>query len=413
MGKIAPISAKYIVHAEIQIEGVVEKPDVIGAIFGQTEGLLGTDLELRELQNSGRIGRIDANLDVKGGKTTGEIIIPSSMDKSETAIIAAALETIDRIGPCNSKIKVTAVEDVRVSKRQYLLDRAKFILKEMINKKIPDSLEISEEVKKSVRALEVEEWGPDRLAAGPGIKELEEIIVVEGRADVVNLLRNGFKNVIALNGTSVPKSLIPLTKQKTTTLFLDGDRGGDLILKGAFDVGMSVDFVARAPSGREVEELTQKEINQGLRAKIPVEQVSPPKVVPTTSTSTQTQRNVERQDTRKDTRRTTSSQKTYKRKVSLDSDRKEAFKKVLDEIIGSRAAAILDDNLSVLGKLPVGEISKTLQNFKGAEAVILDGEIPPKVLESAEKANVKYLVAKDSDLKSRRLKVVTEEDMKN
>ena len=57
MGKISPVSAKYIVHSSINIDGVVDRPDVIGAIFGQTEGLLGADLELRELQRSGRIGR--------------------------------------------------------------------------------------------------------------------------------------------------------------------------------------------------------------------------------------------------------------------------------------------------------------------------------------------------------------------
>src|SRR3989344_370152 len=101
MGKISPVSAKYIIHSQIQIEGVVDRPDVIGAIFGQTEGLLGADLELRELQRGGRIGRIDVKTEIKAGKTAGEIIVPSSLDKAETAIIGAAIETIQRIGPCN------------------------------------------------------------------------------------------------------------------------------------------------------------------------------------------------------------------------------------------------------------------------------------------------------------------------
>lgn len=43
-------TAKYVVEARFTVEGVVEKPDVIGAIFGQTEGLFGPDLDLRELQ---------------------------------------------------------------------------------------------------------------------------------------------------------------------------------------------------------------------------------------------------------------------------------------------------------------------------------------------------------------------------
>src|SRR3989344_964163 len=107
MGKISPVSAKYVIQANIEIDGIVERPDVIGAIFGQTEGLLGTELELRELQRSGRIGRIDVRTEIKSGKTSGEIIIPSSLDKAETAIIAAASETIQRIGPCNARVKIS------------------------------------------------------------------------------------------------------------------------------------------------------------------------------------------------------------------------------------------------------------------------------------------------------------------
>jgi DNA primase len=71
MGKISPVSIKYIIHARLELSGVAERPDIIGAVFGQTEGLLGSDLELRELQKSGRIGRIDVKLEIKSGKTSG------------------------------------------------------------------------------------------------------------------------------------------------------------------------------------------------------------------------------------------------------------------------------------------------------------------------------------------------------
>ena len=125
MAKISQVSSKYIVHTTIEIDGIVDKPDVIGAIFGQTEGLLGADLELRELQRSGRIGRIEVNLETKSGKTSGSILIPSSLDKAETSIIGAALEVIQKIGPCSAKIKVQNIEDVRVSKRRFVIDRAK------------------------------------------------------------------------------------------------------------------------------------------------------------------------------------------------------------------------------------------------------------------------------------------------
>jgi len=231
MAKISQVSSKYIVHSIIEIEGIVDKPDVIGAIFGQTEGLLGADLELRELQRSGRIGRIEVNLETKSGKTSGSILIPSSLDKAETSIIAAALEVIQKIGPCTAKIKVQNIEDVRVSKRKFVIERAKILLKAMMDNVIPDSQELADEVAYSVRVMEIQEYGTDRLPAGPSIDESDEIIIVEGRADVLNMLKHGFKNVIAVNGTSVPSSIIELCKKKTSTLFVDGDRGGDLIIK--------------------------------------------------------------------------------------------------------------------------------------------------------------------------------------
>jgi len=40
--------AKYMIHATIKAEGTIQRKDVVGAIFGQTEGLLGEELQLRE-----------------------------------------------------------------------------------------------------------------------------------------------------------------------------------------------------------------------------------------------------------------------------------------------------------------------------------------------------------------------------
>src|SRR3989338_6978448 len=271
MGKISPVSSKYIINASIEIDGVVDRPDVIGAIFGQTEGLLGADLELRELQRSGRIGRIEVNVDTRTGKTNGTITIHSSLDKAETSIVAAALEIIQRIGPCNAKIKIQGIEDVRVTKRAFVIERAKELLKAMMEGVIPDSQELADEVSYSVRVMEVQEYGKDRLPSGPAIDESDEIILVEGRADVLNLLKHGFKNAIALNGTSVPETAIELCAKKVVTIFVDGDRGGNLIVKELTSLA-DVDFVARAPDGKEVEEITQKEIHKALRGRISGEQ---------------------------------------------------------------------------------------------------------------------------------------------
>ena len=271
MAKISPIASKYIVRSSIKIDGIVDRPDVIGAVFGQTEGLLGNDLELRELQRSGKIGRIEVNLKTQSGKTTGEIVIPSSLDKTETAIVAAALEIIQRIGPCNADIKVVAIEDVRVTKRQFVIDRAKALLADLTANTLPDSMEIATEVAESVRMMEIKGYGSDKLPAGPEIKSSEEIIVVEGRADVLMMLKHGFKNVIAMQGSSVPKTIIELSKKKSTTVFVDGDRGGDLNIRELISVA-EIDFVCKAPDGKEVEELTKKEIHKALRGRITAEQ---------------------------------------------------------------------------------------------------------------------------------------------
>ena len=222
MAKISPVSIKYIIHAKFESSGAIEKPDLIGAIFGQTEGLLGEDLEMRELQKSGKIGRIEVNVETRNGKTNGMIIIPSSLDKTETAIIGAALETIQRIGPCNSRVKVEKIEDVRISKRKFVVDRAKELLKDLMDKSIPDSQELADEVAYSVRVMEITEYGSERLPAGPAIDESDDILVVEGRADVINLLKCGFKNAIAMNGTNMPETIADLSRKKTVTLFVDG-----------------------------------------------------------------------------------------------------------------------------------------------------------------------------------------------
>lgn len=269
MGKLAQSTIKYLIEAEFKAEGIVEKPDVIGAIFGQTEGLLGQDLDLRELQRTGRIGRIDVEISNDNGKTTGKIFLPSSLDSSETALIAASLETIERIGPCAASVKVIAVKDVRLMKREFMINRAKDILGKLMTEEIPPTSALTDAIKESVKIAQIRDYFG--LPAGPEVENSDEIIIVEGRADVINLLKNGIKNVIAIEGAKIPQQIIDLTKEKITTLFVDGDRGGDLIIKEMFQVA-EIDYIAKAPQDKEVEELTKKEIFKALREKIPAEQ---------------------------------------------------------------------------------------------------------------------------------------------
>lgn len=272
MAKTYIDTVKYVVYSSVDIGGLVEKPDVVGAVFGQTEGLLGDELDLRDLQKNGRIGRIEVDLSGREGRTVGEIRIPSSLDMVETCIIAAALETVDRVGPCEARIKVGKIEDTRNSKRKVLVDRAKFLLKNLITTELPESKEISEMVRDEVKTAEVTEYGPEKLSCGPNIQRFSEITLVEGRADVINLLKNDVPNCIAIGGAKVPETVVRLSKEREVTVFLDGDRGGDIILNELVQGGVEIDFVARAPTGKEVEELTRKELIKCLRGRVPFEQ---------------------------------------------------------------------------------------------------------------------------------------------
>ncbi|OLS25908.1 MAG: DNA primase DnaG [Candidatus Heimdallarchaeota archaeon LC_3] len=267
-------TVKYLIHIKFVIAGTAEKSDIIGAIFGQTEGLLGDSMDLRELQKTSRIGRILVKLQYnkQQRKTVGIVVIPSSLDRIETSILAASLETVDRVGPCLAKIQLQKIEDVRSTKRNQIITRATQILQSWETSVAPDSQNLVEEVIKQARISAISKWGPENLPAGPGVNDSDTVILLEGRADVLNLLKYGFRNSVAVEGTNVPKSIIPLTHRKRTLVFLDGDRGGDLILKELIEL-TEIDFVARAPQGREVEELSGKEVLKALRNKIPIEQV--------------------------------------------------------------------------------------------------------------------------------------------
>jgi DNA primase len=365
MSKLAQATSKYTIVAKFEAEGTVEKPDVIGAVFGQTEGLLGPDMELRELQKTGRIGRIDVELKTVDGKTSGIIIIPSSLDSSETALIAASVETIERVGPCNAKLSIEKIEDVRTQKRKYVIDRAKDLLTKIFDEGAPDTEIITEQIKEAIRGAEIENY--QGLSAGPNIENYDSIIIVEGRADVVNLLKNGIKNVIAIEGTSIPPAIIELTKDRTTTAFLDGDRGGDLILKELISV-CEIDFVARAPHGKEVEELTKKLIYKSLREKMPANQTN--KVVKKTEREERT---------------------TRRRKPKIEADKLEKFKDVLEDLVGTRAACFLDADMEMLGRVPVKEMFSTMKGLQ-AEALVFDGDIDQKLVNQCSDRGIKYII---------------------
>lgn len=397
MGKLAQATSKYTIYAKFEADGTVEKPDVIGAVFGQTEGLLGPDMELRELQKTGRIGRIDVDMKTMSGKSSGMIIIPSSLDSSETALVAACVETIERVGPCLAKILVDKIEDTRITKRQYVVERAKELLGKMFQEDTLDSQQITEQIKEAVRTKEISEYRG--MPAGPGIQNYDEVIIVEGRADVLLLLRNGIKNVVAIGGTSVPPEIAGLTREKVTTAFLDGDRGGDLILKELQAIA-EIDFVARAPRGKEVEELQKKEIFKALRERVPTDQAKTEakngshQFEPAAQESREFKPAAERTEFKQTDR--PSMEKPQANGVKLDGDKMNAFKTVLNELVGTRAACFLDENKDILGRVPVKEMFTAMRELK-AESLVFDGDIDQKLVNQCLQNGIKYIVGMKID----------------
>ncbi len=337
------------------MEGVVEKPDVIGALFGQTEGLFAPELDLRELQKSGRIGRIEISLESKQDKTTGNINIPTSLDRVTTAIIAASIESINRVGPCKAKVILNKIEDIRDARRRIIIDRAKEVLRKWTVETMPGTDEIFREVSEMLRLARVEKYGPEGLTAGPELGSAKKIIVVEGRADVTNLLRAGIQNTIALEGAKIPQTIIKLCREREATAFLDGDRGGDLILKELQQV-TKVKYVARAPRGKEVEDLTFKEIEKALKNKVPIEKV----------------------------------------KVKKERRKKLVPKQIVEtakELSGTLEAVILDKEMKQVDRLPVRELAEKLQQMKDIDTVVFDGVITQRLVDIAAERNINYLVA--------------------
>jgi DNA primase len=411
MSKLAPASIKYVIKAEIEAQGVIEKPDVIGAVFGQTEGLLGPDLDLRELQRTGRIGRIEVNITSEKGKSYGEIIIPSSLDSAETALIAATLETIERVGPCLAKITLKSVEDTREVKRKFVVEKAKAILKELLDKSTPDINRIAEEIKQEVKTYEITSY--QGLPCGPDVLESEDIIVVEGRADVINLVKYGIKNVIAIEGSSIPDALIELSKEKTVTAFFDGDRGGLLNLKSLLETA-DVDYVALAPEGKEVEELSKKEVYKALREKISASQFK-------LEIKNENGIKKEREEIKKSAEievpikergfRQRQVTTTSQQKVSLTENEKNIFSKTLEELIGTRAACIFDSSFNILGKVPIKELQNTLKTLENPFAVVFDGKIDYKLDMIARKKGVKFLVGMEKENIKSPVIILSKEDL--
>ncbi len=371
MAKVSPVSIKYMIYASFSSQGPVEKPDVIGAIFGQTEGLLGSDLEMRELQKEGKIGRIEVDLNVVDGKSVGEIRVPSALDKSETTIIAATLETIDRIGPTEAKIEVIKIEDVRGNKRDYIVERAKKLLEGLDS----SDGDMAKSVREESRVARIGEYGEDKLPCGD--LSGNEIIVVEGRADVVNLIKNRVFNVIGMSGAKWSKDISRLSEDKELTLFVDGDRGGKLIAKNVI-ANANIVYVAVAPDGKEVEELQGKEILMSLRKRWPVQEYM-------------------RRAGRGNDDVETESSDDGGAEISLSRDEvKKKVKALYADIKDSKKALLLDSELKVVREVTAGSaLGSMMRSDVPIKAVIIDGAATSSMIDACDEKGVTYLAARN------------------
>jgi DNA primase len=381
-------TTKYLIRINLHAEGVVEKSDVVGAIFGQTEGLLGEDLDLRDLQRTGRVGRIDVQIASKKGETRGEILIASSLDRAETAILAASLETIDRVGPCVAHVSVEKIEDIRVTKRKMIVDRAKELLIDRFDEGSIDSTVLLDDVREALRVEKVGEIGPERIPAGPNVIDSDAIIIVEGRADVITLLKYGIKNAVAVEGTKVPAAIVELCQTKTATAFLDGDRGGELILRELLQVA-DIDYAAFAPRGRSVEDLSRKEMTKALRNKVPVEFVReqlaerPPEGRPPKVPSPEALQPGREKE-------------APARKREAPAKAGYTLRDHIDEVSGHGTARFISPDFSIVSEVRAGDMERSLAGIKGdVTGIVADQVVDQRLLDQVAQKGIEFILARD------------------
>jgi DNA primase len=390
---------KYHVKLKFEVDGLVEKADIIGAIFGQTEGLLGPEMNLNELQKVSKVGRIEVNVDTKSNMAKGDAIIPMSTDISTAALIAAAIESIDKVGPFQAKFVLSGIDDIRAIKKKVIVDRAKKIVQEWATKTISEGEEMLKDVYDASKPGKLTTFGKAQLACGTGVFDSDWIILVEGRADVINLLRAGFDNAIAIEGAKIDETVIKLTEGKKVIAFLDGDRAGDLILKELHGV-VNIDKVLRAPSGREVEECTPLEIAEILRDGM---QFAGANVQEMHATARQLQYPGRSQNHKKDIQEHTmeevemqsSSGERGSPGTTLLEDNAEilsAVKAVYPQINETLEAIVLDGSMKILLKVPVSDVVKKLDRTEGAKMLVLDGIVTQRLVDAADKVGIEYIV---------------------
>ena len=396
---------KYHVKLKFDVDGLVEKADIIGAIFGQTEGLLGPEMNLNELQKVSKVGRIEVNVDSKSNSARGDALIPMSTDISTAALIAAAIESIDKVGPFQAKFSLIGIDDIRAIKKKIIVDRAKKIVQEWATKTISEGEEMLKDVYDASKPGKLTTFGKAQLACGVGVYDSDWIILVEGRADVINLLRAGYDNAIAIEGAKIDETILKLTQGKRIIAFIDGDRAGDLILKELQGL-VKIDKIYRAPSGREVEECTPLEISDILKdVEEYIKNIHSIKFNP--DNQIKINNNIhnsvnQNQINHIDTKYLTNNQQD-KVNMEISNTNKPAtinegdevistIKQVFPEINETLEAMIFDKSLKTILKVPVSDIVKKVFDIKGGKLLVMDGIITQRLVEAANKAEIQFII---------------------
>ena len=349
---------KYHVKLSYEVDGLVERADIIGAIFGQTEGLLGPEMNLNELQRVSKVGRIEVNAKSTSNTTLGDALIPMSTDIDTCALIAAGIESIDKVGPFDCKFKLEAIDDVRAAKKEDIVRRAKEIKQKWATKTVSEGESMLNDVHQG-DAGKLATYGPSKLTCSSGIFTSNWVILVEGRADVINLLRAGYDNALAIEGAKIDESIKELCNSKDTVVaFIDGDRAGGFILKELKSV-VTLDYELRADKDVEVEELTPQRIDEILR---PVaDEIKHGKSTPVL-------------------------------KNEDDKPVAEMAAKIFSNLNETLEAIALDGDQNEIFKVPISEVVSKLSTQSGIKYLLLDGIITQRLLEGAKNAGVEYVI---------------------
>jgi DNA primase len=349
---------KYHVKLSFEVDGLVERADIIGAIFGQTEGLLGPEMNLNELQRVSKVGRIEVNTFNTENTTKGDALLPMSTDIDTCSLIAAAIESIDKVGPFDSSFKLDAIDDVRASKKEDIVKRAKEIKQKWATNSVSEGDEMLKTVHEN-NSDKITTYGPKKLHCSTGVFDSPWIVLVEGRADIINLLRAGYENALAFEGGRIDESIKELCdKKERVVAFIDGDRAGGFILKELKSI-VKIDIELRADEGIEVEELTPKRVDEILS---PV------------------------------AKKITQELETPSLKNEDDTSLAEICKPNYSDLNESLEAIALDSDANKVFKIPISELVPKISDQSGIKYLFLDGIITQRLFDAAKEAGVEYIV---------------------